>query len=259
MEHVTRSPLAVTRWGSGPPVLLIHGSIVGGISTWSAQRPLAERWKLLIPDRRGYGQSPPSDGEDFLVDTTDLAALVEPGTHIAGHSYGGVVALLVAGQRQDAVRSLTIVEAPAFRLVEHLPEARDLMAAHAALRARPPEDPELFLRQFLALVGGGLPPSARPTEEMLRGVQLLRKQRVPWDADIPLAALYAAPFPKLVMSGAHSAVMEATCDALASGIGAERRIMKGRGHIVQRLGAPFNDLVEDFWRRAEAAGPAHSG
>jgi hypothetical protein len=36
--------LHVERLPNGPPVVLVHGSVWGGQSTWFEQRALAERW-----------------------------------------------------------------------------------------------------------------------------------------------------------------------------------------------------------------------
>jgi pimeloyl-ACP methyl ester carboxylesterase len=51
--------LFVESWGEGTPVVLVHGSLATGAEEWEAQRPLAdEGFRLLVPDRRGYGKSP---------------------------------------------------------------------------------------------------------------------------------------------------------------------------------------------------------
>ena len=47
--------LHIQRWGEqGSEVLFVHGSVMNGEMTWAEQRPLAERWRLLVLDRRGY-------------------------------------------------------------------------------------------------------------------------------------------------------------------------------------------------------------
>ena len=51
--------------GSGPRVVLVHGSVGSGWSTWWAQRPLAERFTLVVPDRPGTPPNPPVDHVDF--------------------------------------------------------------------------------------------------------------------------------------------------------------------------------------------------
>jgi len=65
------------------PVVLVHGSLATRADEWQAQRPLAdEGFRLLVPDRRGYGRSPTARGEDFLVDADDIAGLMGDGAHL---------------------------------------------------------------------------------------------------------------------------------------------------------------------------------
>jgi pimeloyl-ACP methyl ester carboxylesterase len=109
--------LDVRRWGQGVPVVLVHGSLTSGEENWEGQRSLAdEGYRLVAPDRRGYGDSPKSAGEDFLRDGEDIAELLGDGAHLVGHSYGGMGAMVAAERRPDAVLSLTLIEPPAFGL-----------------------------------------------------------------------------------------------------------------------------------------------
>jgi hypothetical protein len=74
-------------------------------------------------------------------------------------------------------------------------------------------------------------------------------ERSPQEARIPLAELARAPFPKLVVSGAHHPAFDAVCDVLERALGAGRAVLPGAGHSVQR--APgFNDALCDFFARA---------
>ncbi|MFC7741940.1 alpha/beta fold hydrolase [Nocardiopsis composta] len=85
--------------GKGPPVLFVHGSVLNGAMTWSAQQPLAERWSLIVIDRPGFGASSPVDRVDFAADAESVAALLDRSeelwgvdrVHLVGHSDGGVV------------------------------------------------------------------------------------------------------------------------------------------------------------------------
>jgi pimeloyl-ACP methyl ester carboxylesterase len=85
---------------------------------------------------------------------------------------------------------------------------------------------------------------------MLQGARTLMVERGPWEAEIPLSVLRAAPFPKLVVSGAHSRAFDAVCDVLETRLDAERVVLPGAGHSVQRLGEPFNAVLTDFVERA---------
>jgi hypothetical protein len=46
-------------------VLLVHGSVVNGDVTWTGQRPLSERFELVIPNRRGFPPGPDVERVDF--------------------------------------------------------------------------------------------------------------------------------------------------------------------------------------------------
>jgi len=57
----------------------------------------------------------------------------------------------------------------------------------------------------------------------------------------------------LVVSGAHSAAFDAVCDVLEQELPAQRAVLPGAGHSVQRLGEPFNALLGAFVEQAERA------
>jgi len=224
--------------------------VTSGEDTWSAQRPLAERWSLLVVDRRGYYPSPPADREDFEVDAGDIAELLTEPMHLVGHSYGGVVALLAASQRPEMVRSLTVNEPPAFGACPHDPAVAQFVARLVDFWAHGPEDPAAFLRTFVAQVGGGvgLPDPLPPP--LLQNAQMLRNERPPMEAKIPLDELRVARFPKLVVSGGHSGAFDAVCDTLERELQAERAVVTGQGHSVQRTGDPYNQVLASFLERA---------
>ena len=46
-----------------PSVVLIYGSMTWGTACFEQQRPVADRYRLLVLDRRGYGSSPDIDRE----------------------------------------------------------------------------------------------------------------------------------------------------------------------------------------------------
>jgi pimeloyl-ACP methyl ester carboxylesterase len=237
--------LHVERLGDGPPVLLVHGSVTGARLTWREQLPLAERWTLLLADRPGFGESPPLARSDFEPEALLVAELLDEPMHVVAHSYGGVISLLAAAQCPGAVRSLTVVEPPAFGIARGHPAVEAFVERGIELWTAGPDDPAAFLERFFVLVGSR-PILGRLNPERERGARLLMGERYPWEAQIPLDALAAAPFPKLAVSGAHDDAFEAVCDVLAERIGAERAVITGQGHGVQRTGAPFNERLERF-------------
>ena len=244
------SALGVTRLGTGPALVLVHGSVAGAAQTWVEQRPLAERWTLVLVDRPGYGETPVVEREDFEVDAELLAAALTERGHLVGHSYGGVVSLLAAAKAPDAVRSLTVVEPPAFGVARGDPAVESFVAAMKEHWASGPSDPGAFLRGFLELVGSEIRVPDPLPSALERGARVLQVERGPWEADIPLETLARVPFPKLIVSGGHHAAFDAVCDVLEERLGAERAVLPGRGHSVQRLGPPFNERLERFLLRA---------
>jgi pimeloyl-ACP methyl ester carboxylesterase len=232
-----------------PRILFVHGSVVNGDLTWSAQQPLADRFELVVPNRRGFPPGPDVDRVDFEDEAVWLGRFVEPGTHLVGHSYGGVITLFAAVRYVDRIRSLTLVEPPAFRLARGRAAADEFSARATELWEQGPRDPAAFLRSFLAAVGSSVPPGEL-TPDLLQGARTLRVERYPWTAEPPLDELAATPFPKLVVSGAHSAAFDAVCDVLEAELGAERAVLPGAGHSVPRLGRPFNDLLAAFVTRS---------
>jgi pimeloyl-ACP methyl ester carboxylesterase len=232
-----------------PRVLLVHGSVVNGDATWAAQRPLAERFELVVPNRRGFPPGPDVESVDFEDEAVWLDSFLEPGAHLVGHSYGGVIALLAAARRPELVRSLTVVEPPALAVARGNPAADAFAARSTSLWENGPHEPEAFLRGFLAAVNAP-PPRGELSPALLQGARTLMVERYPWTAEIPLDELAATPFPKLVVSGAHSEPFDAVCDVLEARLGAERAVLPGAGHAVQLLGEPFNEVLADFIERA---------
>jgi pimeloyl-ACP methyl ester carboxylesterase len=235
----------------GPRLLLVHGGIVPGWKTWEAQRPLAEHYRLIVPHRPGYPPNPPLIGTDFDAQASAIAGLLEPGTHLVGHSYGGVVSLLAAAIAPERVRSLTVIEPPAFALVRGNPAAEDLLGRLMPLFADADQPPRAFFLQFAAIVGAtpNLPEVLPP--EVEASIRASITEPPPWLAQIPLREVRDGPFPKLVFSGGHNAAFDAVCDVLARELGAERAIVTGRAHSVQRTGEPFNARLRTFIDAAE--------
>jgi pimeloyl-ACP methyl ester carboxylesterase len=251
MGDLTAADLDVERLGAGPPVVFVHGSVVGRERTWAAQRALAAHWTLILPNRPGFGASPSLARGDFEAEAPLLAELLGDGAHLVGHSYGAVIALCAAARRPDAVLSLTVSEPGALRLAAGDPLVDETIANGEALyRHRGELDPRDFVLLFRSGVGSARETPDELPEWLARGAAHVMEERPPWEVELPLEALAAAAFPTLVISGQHSPVFEAVCDALAERIGAERASVPGRGHSIPTVGEPYNALLEDFLSRS---------
>jgi len=239
-------------------IFFVHGSVVGGQATWSAQAPLAERFELFVLERPGFPPNPPADRVDFESDAELVVSLLRHGDHLVGHSYGGGIALLAASARPGAIASLTVIEPPATRVALGHPAVDQFAADGIELYANAKlESPEIVLRRFLAAVGSTFDPPSPLPPALEQGARALIVERGPWEAEVPLAAVAEAAFPKLVVSGAHHPALDAICDALERALSAERLVLPGYGHAVQRHPS-FNDGLADFVERA-VAGVGGSG
>jgi pimeloyl-ACP methyl ester carboxylesterase len=106
-----------TRAGSGSPVALIHG--LSGSSRWWSRNvdALAAKHLVAAVDLTGFGRNrryavlpeiPPSFREVAALLARWLETFGEP-VHVIGHSMGGQLAIRVAAERPDLVRSLILV------------------------------------------------------------------------------------------------------------------------------------------------------
>jgi pimeloyl-ACP methyl ester carboxylesterase len=242
------TPLSIRQLGEGPRVVLVHGGVSPEV-TWERQEPLARRWRLVIPKRRGFPGSAPAERQDFERDAEDLRPLLDRGAHLVGFSYGGVGAAMVAEHEPDRILSLTLIEPPIYAAAPGNPAVERIARAGDAFLAG--EADARTERDFLS--NAGIDPSAvsGPTAELMReAIEAARGGRPPSEAEIDLDALAAARLPSMAASGGHHEGIEAICDGLAAKLGARREILPGAGHAVPR--APgFNQVLEDFLRSAE--------
>jgi pimeloyl-ACP methyl ester carboxylesterase len=100
--------------GAGEPLVLLHGGAVDSRFFVHNVGPLAERFHVYTPERRGQGHTPDVEGpityELMARDTIAfLDAVVRGPSDLAGHSDGAVVAILVAMHRPDLVRQLVLI------------------------------------------------------------------------------------------------------------------------------------------------------
>jgi pimeloyl-ACP methyl ester carboxylesterase len=239
--------LDTTCIGNGPRVVLVHGSVLGAAATWRKQLPLAEHWTLCMPNRPGFGSSPPHERGDFEGEAPLIADLLGDGSHLVGHSYGAVIALFTAALRPGAVRSLTVSEPGSLSVAAGDPAVDAVIAEGTELFRRGPEmDPRDMLVFFRSGVGSSHETPDELQGDLLEGAKLLMRERPPWEIDPPLEQLAAARFPKLVISGGHSEVFETVCDRIAARMGAERAVIPGRGHSIPATGEPYNRRVHEF-------------
>ncbi|MEA2570027.1 MAG: hypothetical protein QOI24_2028 [Acidobacteriota bacterium] len=184
-----------TRTGSGSPVALIHG--LGGSSRWWRKNfaALAARHTVAALDLVGFGRNvhffaPPRPIPPFSETSALVARWLETfdeRVHLVAHSMGGLIAIRLAAERPELLRSLTLVSAAG------IPFALD-PAPH--LRAMPQP-----IRGAVKITRFALPDFLRagPTAVAVAGARILLTDVREW--------LAAIEVPALIVWGEHDPVV----------------------------------------------------
>ena len=105
-------------YGSGDPVLLVHG-FGEDSSIWENQvRKLSDSFKLIVPDIPGSGQSPMLDKGSMeiyagcLKDILDQENISE--VHLIGHSMGGYISMAFAELYPEKLKSLVLFHSTSY-------------------------------------------------------------------------------------------------------------------------------------------------
>jgi pimeloyl-ACP methyl ester carboxylesterase len=153
--------------GSGPTVILVHGSI-SDFREWSHQMaPLAQRYRVIAYSRRYHwpNASPTSDADATLErQAEDLAAIMGAlkigSAHVVGHSYGGATALFLARRHPELVRTLVLAEPAVGGVLGELPKDDPIYEEGRSVRAEVKEafadgSAERIVRTYAARVAPG--------------------------------------------------------------------------------------------------------
>ncbi|MBN1935329.1 MAG: alpha/beta fold hydrolase [Anaerolineae bacterium] len=120
MPHIEVNGVELYYEWHGPPdapILALINGVLMSTASWGLQiKTLARRYRLLLHDCRGQGQSAHPPGLYTMRQHADdlsalLAALGIEQAHLAGISYGGEIALLMGIAHPQQVRSLFVSSA----------------------------------------------------------------------------------------------------------------------------------------------------
>jgi pimeloyl-ACP methyl ester carboxylesterase len=156
-EMVNGAVLHYEERGSGPPLLLVHGT--GAYADiWSPVLDgLARTYRVIAYDRRGFARSSPAPGGGLAQHARDAAALLDaldasPAT-VVGWSGGGVFALDLAASFPDCVAALILAE-PAVHLTTHPTRGALAMTARSSLHRYVRRDPASAALAMYRWAGG---------------------------------------------------------------------------------------------------------
>ena len=125
----------IDQGGAGEPVLLVHAGVFGAWFAPLAAEPRLREFRVIRLLRAGYtGGLPPTTPLSVAEHAGHCAAVLEefdlPAAHVVAHSSGSVIALQLALDRPELVRSLVLSEPP---LIDQLAAPEDLPLLHELL------------------------------------------------------------------------------------------------------------------------------
>ena len=106
-------------WTKPETILLLHGNCESSVAWFGWVPHLARRYRVVRPDRRGFGASTPMPADfpwtlDIVIDdhVRLMDALGIERFHLVGCKWGGTLARAFAARRPDRVRTLTVAGTP---------------------------------------------------------------------------------------------------------------------------------------------------
>ena len=251
--------------GKGAPVVFVHGT-VSDFRWWSAQtEPFGKQFRALaISLPHFYPERWSGEGDDLSIrQHADILAgfianLQAGPVHLVGHSRGGAIALLMASQHPELLRTLVLMDpSPLVSLLGSTQEVTGAMTERNAFVAAAMErlqqgDREGALERFIDGNGGPgawqkFPPPLK--EMMLDNAWTIRS--LPADAREPFTCEDAGRItvPVLLVTGERSpAIYGLMLAALGPCLRShEKIVIPNAGHGMNRANAPaYNESVIDF-------------
>jgi pimeloyl-ACP methyl ester carboxylesterase len=251
--------------GEGPFVVLLHGWPLDR-SIWREVAPrIADAgFRVLAPDLPGFGDSPPVGPPGITVESYAddvarfLAAFGPRRLAVAGHSFGGYVALALAERHPDVASGLGLVASRTTADSEVARQGRldtiekvraggsnALLPGLAEKLVGPAADPK-WRREAARLIE-----LARP-EGVIAGLGAMARRP---DRSAVLATF---PGPVLVVHGMEDALIPVTEAASPSRGDATVRVLPGVGHMpMWESPGPTADAIARWASRSAAPGSPH--
>jgi haloalkane dehalogenase len=268
---LTAADIARIDRGSGPSLLLLHGQPGTGSSWDPVTVRLVDRFRVIAPDRVGYGATVGEAG-GIADNARHAAALLDatgagPATVVA-HSWAGGVAVLLADRRPDLVRALVLVGAACTpdsvdltdRLLA-LPGLGDALTVGGLLalgevlpkvRRLGPRVPARFRAQFLtALPDQGVLGGERGALGRHRRTFLTEQRALLEELPTVSAALSRVDVPTAVVAGGWDIVVRPSAGRTLAGAVRDAELVEipRAGHFVAR-DAPgeLADVIDRYGR-----------
>jgi len=154
--------LKFASYGSGPPLIILHGLLGSGDNWVTVSRTLGKHLRVFAVDARNHGRSPHDSRFDLEVMAEDVGHFMDrhglASASLLGHSMGGKTAMQFAMSRPDRTGKLIVVDiAPRQYALDHDQLLGALCAINLSLfrervdveKALTPSVPHKAVRQFL--------------------------------------------------------------------------------------------------------------
>jgi pimeloyl-ACP methyl ester carboxylesterase len=261
--------LAYVAQGSGDPVVLVHGAGATDLRTWSAQlAPFAQRYRVIAYSQRYHWPNRwVGDGSEIYATQRhagDLAGLIRAldlgPSHIVGSSYGADIALLLACQHLELVRSLVLGEPGLGPWLPRLPGGAALAAEYfqsmvPAVEAIERGEVESAVRLFIdAVAGAGVYDHLSPAvhQRLRANARLLAFESPDRGDNSPLDCADAGQItaPALLLTGdASPAMFGLVAEELARCMpGIQRAVIPDTAHLLHSMNPEvYNAVVLAFF------------
>src|SRR5713101_6688836 len=242
--------------GQGAPVLLLHGFPLNGESFRPQIDALSPRYRLLVPDHRGFGRSGLAPGQEVTEMSRiarDALALLDhlriPAAVIGGLSMGGYATMALLRHDPGRVRGLVLADTRATEDDAAGKKRREELA-----RATLERGSQVLVEAFLPLLlsANAAPALRNQVGEMiakcppLGAAAALRGMAARGDSQ-DILARYAGP--ALILVGEKDALtpVENSSQMLKLMSGARLIVIPGAGHL-SNMEAPdaFNRSLDDL-------------
>jgi pimeloyl-ACP methyl ester carboxylesterase len=267
--ELPQGPLFYEDSGTGVPVLLLH-ELGGNARDWDRQAAaLASRRRVVVPELRGHGRSPPPPGDTYtpfqhaadIQGLIDRLALKRP--WVVGLSLGGLVALALALDHPEQLRGIVLVSTTAHvdRYTREV-ESRWMKVFRE-------EGVEAYLNRLLQdayypdWLLDHLDEADRFREDQrhrrLAGIAPSVAGSLSWDVRGQIARIR---LPTLVVHGMDDRVVDPTSARILRQtiLGSEMKLYANTGHLLhQERPEEFTRLLEDFFSRHEDTPSPSSG
>jgi pimeloyl-ACP methyl ester carboxylesterase len=257
--------------GEGPPVVLLGGGLLGADGWGSVPQILARTRRVLnlqsLAVQYGLEERALPAGYSIQTEVTalrrTLSELRVADVDVIGMSHGGVIAIVFALESPQQVRTLTLIEPPAFWLLPnhgHDTEgAREMQALLASLRGRSIE--EEHVERFRCLLGdcaGGRSPREAPQwPQWVKYRNSLRGLYTVGDYSDDPKRLRGLAMPALVVTGARTVGFHrAMNEALLRMLPRAEALELGAGHN-SPAAAPDHFVAE--WQKFKERSAATAG